>query len=446
MPDYLLRDAFVINEGDVFHASIYIRKGHIEFIGENIPPLKSDFIEIDAHDKWIFPGVIDVHVHFREPGLTHKADILHESRSAVAGGVCSFIDMPNTHPKTTTIELLRQKFSLASVSSTANYSFYLGATNDNLDELMQAIENGAPGIKVFLGASTGNMLVDDNATLIRIFSDVPGIIAVHAENEEIIQKNLNTYLKKYGQEIPFEAHAAIRSADACFSASKEAISLAKKYGARLHLTHISTREEINLLDVGAVQDKKITAEVTPHHLIFDSSDYEYLQGKIKCNPSIKEKSHKIALLEALREGKIDLIATDHAPHTFEEKLKPFIDCPSGIPSIQHSLLSMLEFYHQGKISLPEIAKWMSHHPAEAFKIKDRGYIREGYWADLVMVDPAENFKVTKDNILSKCGWSPFEGKIFKSSVFATFVSGFMAYLKNANVPFVNGKPLEFRLN
>ncbi|HPD65602.1 MAG TPA: dihydroorotase [Bacteroidia bacterium] len=444
MPDYLIRDALVVNEGDEFYASVYIRKGHIEFIGGQIPKIKSDFIEIDANGKWLFPGVIDVHVHFREPGLTHKADIFSESHAAVAGGVTSFIDMPNTQPKTLSIPLLKQKFSLASVSSRANYSFYLGASNDNLEEMKKAKENGAPGIKVFLGASTGNMLVDNESMIEKIFTEVPGIITVHAENEDIIQKNLKSYKQKYSSAIPFSAHADIRSAQACFEASQYAIRLALKYGTRLHLAHVSTLDELQLLDHQTdVAKKAITSETTVHHLLYDTSDYELFQGKIKCNPSIKGKEHKTALLKGLKDGVLDMIATDHAPHTLDEKMLPYPDCPSGIPFIQFSLPGLLEFYRKGIFTLPEIVRFTSHHPALAFKIKDRGFIREGYWADLVLVSPDKTTEVNKENILSKCGWSPLEGQVLQSSVFATFVSGNLSFLNLANVPFFNGKQLEF---
>jgi len=434
MPDFILRGALVVNEGKIFYSDIYIRKGRIEKIAPQIGNIKSDYADINAEQLTLIPGVIDGHVHFREPGLTHKADIRSESYAAVAGGVTSFIEMPNTQPKTTTINELNRKFSIASMSSLANYSFYMGATNDNINELLLADKSGAAGVKVFLGASTGNMLVDNETIIDDIFSKLDTIITVHAEDEEIIHKQLKHFQSIYGDNIPYDKHADIRPAEACLKATEKAVSVALKHNTRLHIAHLSTEEEVVFLNnTQPVSAKRITAEGCVNHLYFNSNDYNQIGGQIKCNPSIKDKKHQEALLAGLIEGKIDMIATDHAPHTFEEKQMPYTSCPSGIPLVQHSLQIMFDFHQKGIISKTQITDWMCHQPAILFGITERGFIREGYCADLCLLNENKAFSVKKDNIFYKCGWSPLEGKTFQSSVFATFVNGQMAYLENKNI-------------
>ena len=444
MPDYIIRDAQIINEGICQHSDIYIKKGRIEKIASQISGIKNDYAEYNAAGKVLIPGIIDCHVHFREPGLTHKANIRSESYAAIAGGVTSFIDMPNTDPKTTTIEELKRKNSIASVSSYANYGFYMGATNNNLEELQKAKQNGAAGIKVFLGASTGNMLVDNETIIENLFSKVDAIITVHAEDEDTITRDLNHYKLLYGQDIPFECHEKIRSTEACLIATQKAISLAKKHGTRLHIAHVSTADEVQLLENNIpLSQKQITAEACVNHLFFDASDYRKFLGKIKCNPSIKNAVHKLGLIKGLKEGKIDIIATDHAPHTLEEKLLPYLSCPSGIPFVQHSINILLEQHQIGIFTKEQIVNWMCHHPAELFGIQERGYIREGYFADLCLIDMDEELDVTSDNVYYKCGWSPLEGKSFKAAVAATFVNGHLAYLLGKNTTPSQGMQLQF---
>ncbi|NQV01186.1 MAG: dihydroorotase, partial [Bacteroidia bacterium] len=383
---------------------------------------------VDASGKFLLPGIIDDQVHFRDPGLTTKGDLYTESRAAVAGGVTSFMDMPNTNPKTTTLKLLEEKFDLAAGKSLANYTFFLGATNDNLDEIRHADLRQVPGVKVFMGASTGNMLVDQQKALEGIFSQSPVLIAIHSEDEEIIQANIRFFRERYGEDVPMEAHPLIRSAEACFRSSERAARLARKYGSRLHILHLSTATELPLLDQGVpLNEKKITGEVCIHHLWFNEDDYQRLGAKIKWNPAIKSKADQQALMAGLIDGTIDLIATDHAPHLLEEKAKPYFSCPSGGPLIQHSLVAMLELHLQGKIPLEMVVQKMAHNPADLFHIQNRGYIREGYYADLVLVDLHAPWQVAPENILYKCGWSPFEGTTFQSSVESTWVNGHLTY-------------------
>lgn len=423
MTAFLIKNAQIVDSGRLFHSDLLIKDSRIEKIAPSISNLKYACTEINAEEKILLPGVIDVHVHFREPGLTHKADIRTESMAAVAGGITSYIEMPNTEPKTTTKELLTQKFELASRSSFANYSFYLGATNDNFDELSSALEAGSPGVKIFMGASTGNMLVDNYQTLEHIFRNFAGIVVVHAESEAIIKERTQYYKELHGDHIPYGLHPSIRTAEACFESSKIAAELAHKYNTRLHIAHLSTEEEIELLNNALPKGKQITSEVCVHHLYFDDKDYEEQRGLIKCNPAIKEERHKKALLKALLEDKIDLIATDHAPHTLLEKQKPYLQCPSGIPLIQHSLALMLEFVHEKKMSLEKLVEKMSHNPAIAFNIAERGFIKEGFKADCVLIDMDKNVTVNESNLLSKCRWSPFTGKTFHSEITHTFVNG-----------------------
>ncbi|MDP4265843.1 MAG: dihydroorotase [Bacteroidota bacterium] len=427
----LIKNANIINEGKIFSGGLIIENDTIFDIFEGgINEYNSMHFDniINAENNYLIPGVIDVHVHFREPGLTHKADIETESIAAVAGGVTSFMDMPNTFPPTTTLELLEQKFETAERKSVANYSFYLGATNDNIDQILKLSPEKICGVKVFMGSSTGNMLVDDNSILNRIFSESPILISTHCEDENIIRENLEYYKSKYPNGIPFDKHPDIRSVEACLKSTSKAIDLALKYNTRLHVAHLSTLEETKLFDNNKIlKDKRITAEVCVQYLWFDNRDYYHLGPFLKSNPAIKSMRNKNALLKALLENRIDLIATDHAPHTIEEKNNTYLKSPSGIPMIQHSLLAMLEFYHRRQISLPVIVDKMCHSPAICFSIKKRGFIKKGYKADLSIIDLNNSWTVEPDNILSKCKWSPFSGFTFQSKVIHTFVNGNHVY-------------------
>ncbi|WP_026461893.1 dihydroorotase [Adhaeribacter aquaticus] len=426
MKTYLIKNAQLVNEGQIFASDVYVRNGRIERIAPSID-LPADEV-IDATGKYLLPGVIDDQVHFREPGLTHKANIFTESRAAVAGGVTTFMEMPNTVPNATTQELLADKYAVGASTSLANHSFFMGATNDNLEEVLKTDPKTVCGIKIFMGSSTGNMLVDNQETLGRIFREAPMLIAVHCEDEETIRRNQKIYDEKYGEDIPMHCHPEIRDEEACYKSSNMAIALAKENNTRLHILHISTEEELELFrnDI-PLAEKRITSEVCVHHLYFDKDDYATLGAQIKCNPAIKEKRHKAALLAALLDNKLDIIATDHAPHTWEEKQNLYKKAPSGLPLVQHALPVMLEFFKEGKISLERVVEKMSHAPAICFQIEGRGYLREGYWADLVLVDLDKEQTVSKENVLYKCGWSPFEGKTFYSVVTHTFVSGHLAY-------------------
>jgi len=418
----LIKNATLVNEGLVREADILIQEGRITKISTDISDKAANVI--DAIGLHIFPGVIDDQVHFREPGLTHKGDIYTESRAAVAGGVTSFMEMPNTVPNTLTQTLLEEKYSIASKKSLANYSFFMGASNENLEEILRTDAENVCGLKIFMGSSTGNMLVDNEKALEAIFSSTPMLIATHCEDEATIRQNLEIWKNKFGEDIPFKEHPLIRSDEACYLSSSFAVGLANKYNTRLHVLHISTEKEIALFNNKIpLKEKRITAEVCIHHLWFDEADYDRLGSLIKWNPAIKRRSDKEALLKALLDDHLDIIATDHAPHTLEEKGQKYLQAPSGGPLIQHSLPAMLEFYHQGKISLEKIAEKMSHAVADCFRIKERGYIREGYWADLSLVNLNAPWKVNKENILAKCKWSPFEGYTFRSSVTDTFVNG-----------------------
>ena len=429
MKDIVIKDAKVVNEGKILKdTSILIRNGIIEKIFRDTVPanvlLQSDVI--DASGQFLLPGVIDDQVHFREPGLTYKADIETESKAAVAGGITSFMDMPNTIPQTITQELLEEKYKRASEVSLCNYSFYIGATNDNLEELLKTDPSKVCGIKVFMGSSTGNMLVDNIETLSALFSRSKMLIAVHCEDEQQIQANITSAREKYGEGVPMSEHPKIRNASACFKSTSKAVELAKKYGTRLHVLHVSTAGEMALFEAGPLNGKKITNEVCVHHLWFCDSDYEKYGSRIKWNPAIKSASDRLGLLKALNENRIDIIATDHAPHTLEEKGRTYFNCPSGGPLVQHSLVAMLELSRNGKIPLEKVVEKMCHTPADLFKIEKRGYIRKGYKADLVLID-AGRWTVSKDNIVSKCGWSPFEGDSFYYFVNKTFVNGRIVY-------------------
>jgi len=433
MQRILITGANIVNEGRIFEGSVLIRDGRIEEIiregSFNSLPEDVENIElIDGRGKFLLPGVIDDQVHFRDPGLTQKGDLYTESKAAVAGGVTSFMDMPNTDPKATTLSILEEKFELASKRSFANYSFFLGATNENLSEIQNADPARVCGVKVFLGASTGNMLVDDPETLEKIFSNSRMIVAIHSEDEGIIRKNLAAFREKYGDQIPFEAHPLIRSEEACFTSTKRAVELAMKYNTRLHVLHLSTEKELELFRNDIPLNKKlITAEVCVHHLWFDDRDYTRLGSRIKWNPAIKTEQDREGLFRGLLENKIDIIATDHAPHLLEEKKNPYLSCPSGGPLIQHSLVIMLEFFHQKKISIETVVEKMCHAPAVLYRIKDRGFIRKGFFADLVLVDVHAPWTVSSGNILYKCGWSPFEGTKFSYCVTHTFVNGNLVY-------------------
>ena len=426
----LIKNAGIINEGKQFKGSVLIENQRIKTVFDNqaIPEdiLKSAQV-IDAEGLLLIPGVIDDQVHFREPGLTHKADIYSESRAAVAGGVTSFMDMPNTNPQTTTVEALNAKFDRAAEVSLANYSFFIGATNDNLAELKKDGAHRAAAVKVFMGSSTGNMLVDNSSTLKGIFSEVDMLIASHCESETIIQQNIARYTAQYGQDLDIFLHSKIRSEEACYASSSEAVSLAEKYGARLHLFHLSTAKELSLLSNKPLKDKKITGEICVHHLWFTDEDYAQFGNRIKWNPAVKTKNDRDALRQALIDGRLDVVATDHAPHLLSEKEGSCLKAASGGPMVQHSLVAMLEMSKQGVFTPELIVEKMCHAPADLFGIKDRGYIREGYYADLVLIDPNANWTVSTNNIYYKCGWSPLEGQLFSNKVIKTFVNGHLVY-------------------
>lgn len=424
----LIKNANIVNEGKIFTGDILIEGEYIKQISESISAKSADVQVLDAEGKYILPGVIDDQVHFREPGLTHKANIATESKAAIAGGITSFIEMPNTNPQTTTIEKLEEKFEIAAKTSSANYSFMFGGTNDNLEEILKVDPKAVAGLKLFLGSSTGNMLVDDPKVLENIFRSTDMVISVHCEDEATIRKNLQEHIDKYGEDIPIKYHPVIRSEEACYISSSNAIELAKKTGARLHVFHLSTGKETHLFSNDIpLKDKKITAEVCIHHLWFTDEDYSKKGTLIKWNPAVKKKTDKDQLWEALLDDRIDVIATDHAPHTIEEKENVYTKAPSGGPLVQHALPAMLEMHHKNKITLEKIVEKMCHNPAILFQVEKRGYIKEGYFADLVLVDLHYPWTVNKDNILYKCGWSPFEGTTFKSRITHTFINGSLAY-------------------
>ena len=428
MKSTLIKNANIVNEGNIFFGDVLIEADKIAEISKSISAKSADIMVYDAEGMYLLPGVIDDQVHFREPGLTHKANIASESRAAIAGGITSFIEMPNTNPQTTTIEEMNKKFEIAEKSSFANYSFMFGGTNDNLEEILKVNPKEVAALKLFLGSSTGNMLVDDPVVLEKIFSKTNLLIAVHCEDETTIKNNLEQYKQKYGDDIPIKYHPEIRSEEACYLSSSQAIELAKKTGARLHVFHLSTGKETELFSNKLpLKDKKITAEVCIHHLWFTNTDYEKKGTQIKWNPAVKTQNDKDQLWEALLDDRLDVIATDHAPHTLEEKSNVYTKAPSGGPLVQHALVAMLEMYHKGIISIEKIVEKMCHNPAILFQISKRGYIKEGYFADLVLVDLNKPWTVKKDNILYKCGWSPFEGTTFKSRVTHTFLNGALVY-------------------
>ena len=437
----LIINATIVNEGNSSEEDILIKDGRIAAIGKKISASEGTEI-IDAGGKLLLPGLIDDQVHFREPGLTHKGGIRSESMAAVAGGVTSFMDMPNVNPPTLTRDLLSQKYEIAKGKAHANYAFYMGSSNHNIDEIQSLQPGEACGVKIFMGASTGNLLVDDENALESIFAKSPVLIVTHCEDTPMIEMSLETARQKYNGNIPIEEHPNIRSVDCCYKSSSKAVNLAKKHDSNLHVLHLTTAKEMELFEIGD-HKKKITAEVCVHHLYFNDSAYDQLGSKVVCNPAIKTMDDQLALINALKEDRIDIIATDHAPHTIEEKQRPYPDCPSGIPLVQHSLLALLEISQKNEIPIEVIVKKTSHAVADRYGIKDRGYIREGYWADLVLVDPNSKFKVTKDNIMYECGWSPFEDHSFNSSIEMTFVNGIKAYQKGKVLGEPKGKRLEF---
>tara|TARA_R110000850_G_scaffold254614_1_gene380221 strand:+ start:110455 stop:111795 length:1341 start_codon:yes stop_codon:yes gene_type:complete len=444
MHTVLIKNAKVVNEGTIQNCDVLIQNEVIIEIAESISAKSSDTQIIDAEGNYLLPGIIDDQVHFREPGLTHKAEIGSESKAAVAGGITSFIEMPNTFPNATTIDLLEDKFEIAKNTSWANYSFMFGGTNDNLDEILKVDPKKVAALKLFLGSSTGNMLVDNPKVLEEIFSKSKLLIAVHCEDETTIKNNLETHIKKYGEDIPMEFHPVIRSEEACYLSSSRAIALAKKTGARLHVFHLSTAKETELFENKTPLDKKkITAEVCIHHLWFSDEDYKEKGTLIKWNPAVKTASDRDGLWKALLDDRIDVIATDHAPHTLDEKKNVYTKAPSGGPLVQHALVAMLENFHREKISLEKIVEKMCHNPAILFQIKDRGFIRKGYKADLVLVDLYAPWTVNKSNILYKCGWSPFEGFTFKSRITHTLVNGKIVYNNSKFSKQSNAQRLEF---
>ncbi len=443
MNSLLITNAQIVNEGSITQSDILIKGQRIDKIWGQISAEGVDKV-IDAQGQYVFPGVIDDQVHFREPGLTHKGDIFTESRAAVAGGITSFMEMPNTVPNALSQQLLEDKYDIASKSSLANYSFFMGASNDNLEEVLKTDPHRVCGVKVFMGSSTGNMLVDNEKTLEGLFSKVPMIIATHCEDEATIRKNTEIYRAKYGENVPIDCHPLIRSEEACYLSSSLAASLARKHGARLHILHISTARELELFDKDIpLAEKKITSEACIHHMWFDDRDYAEKGTLIKWNPAVKTSTDREAIFAAMLDGAIDVIATDHAPHTLKEKSNTYFKAPSGGPLVQHSLVAMLDFYHQGRIGLEKIAEKMSHNVAVLFEIKERGFIREGYYADLAIVDLNAPWTVDKSNIRAKCGWSPFEGHEFKSAVKQTIVSGHLAYDHNKIDDSVLGNRLLF---
>jgi len=428
MNTVLIKNAKIVNEGKIVEGDVLIENEFIVEIAESISPKSANCKIIDAEGNFLIPGAIDDQVHFREPGLTHKGTIETESRAAVAGGITSFIEQPNTVPNAVTQELLEEKYQIAAQTSYANYSFMMGGTNDNLEEVLKTNPRNVAGIKLFLGSSTGNMLVDNQETLEKIFSSTKMLIAVHCEDETTIKNNLEKYKAEYGEDIPVTAHHLIRSEEACYLSSSKAIELAKKTGARLHVFHLSTAKEMELFtNKIPLEEKQITAEVCIHHLWFTDEDYKTKGNFIKWNPAVKTANDKAALWEALLDDRIDVIATDHAPHTLEEKQQNYLKAPSGGPLVQHAVVAMFETFHQGKISVEKIVEKMCHNPAKIFKIEKRGFIKEGFYADLVIVNPGLPWNVKKENILAKCGWSPFEGYNFKSRISHTFVNGELVY-------------------
>jgi dihydroorotase len=444
MNTVLIKNAKIVNEGTIFEGDVLIENEFIVEIAESISPKLSNCKIIDAEGSYLIPGAIDDQVHFREPGLTHKGDIASESRAAVAGGITSYIEQPNTVPNAVTQEILEEKYQIAAKTSYANYSFMMGGTNDNLEEILKTNPKNVAGLKLFLGSSTGDMLVDSSESLEKIFSNTKLLIAVHSEDETTVKENLERYKLQFGDDIPVKFHPEIRSVEACYKSTVKIIDLAKRTGARLHVFHLSTAKELDLFtNKIPLEEKQITAEVCIHHLWFSDEDYAIKGNLIKWNPAVKSSDDRKALWEALLDDRIDVIATDHAPHTLEEKQQVYTKAPSGGPLVQHAVVAMFEANHQGKISVEKIVEKMCHNPAKIFKIEKRGFIKVGFYADLVIVNPGLPWSVKKENILAKCGWSPFEGYTFKSRITHTFVNGELVYqnFKVKDIP--TGKRLLF---
>lgn len=442
MNDWLITNAHMVNEGRRFEGDLRIRNGRIERIDGQISAQPNERV-FDAAGRWLLPGMIDDQVHFREPGLEHKANIETESRACVAGGITSFMEMPNTKPPAVNREALEAKYERGRVSSRVNYAFYLGATNDNLADIQSLDPKAAPGIKVFMGASTGNMLVDNPATLDAIFRDAPTPIITHCEDTPMINANEARARDRWGDDIPAEQHPLIRSREACIKSTQLAISLARKHGTRLHVLHISTADELALFEPGPVSGKRITAETCVHFLHFSAKDYARLGHRIKCNPAIKDESDRIAITNALAEYRIDVLATDHAPHLTEEKANPYTSAPSGLPLVQYALQVALERVFDGELALERLIEAVTHAPATLFNVRERGYLREGYFADLVIIDPDKPHTVVASEVLSRCAWTPFEGETFRSSIAATFVNGQLAWNDGQLDDSVRGMRLEF---
>ena len=442
MYDLILKNCKIVNENNTLESDIAIKNNRIELIGSDINAESSDVVDVNG--RYVIPGLIDDQVHFREPGLTHKGEIATESKAGLAGGVTSYFEMPNVNPTTTTNENLTKKFELASTRSLSNYSFHLGASNTNIEEIKKVDINQAAALKVFMGASTGEMLVDSIDALDDIFHYSPLIVVTHCEDQKTIVDNEKLFYEKFGNDLSAEQHHLIRNVESCYLSSSLAVSLAKKYDTDLHVFHLTTEKEMDLFTSGDVIGKKITAEVCVHHMHFNESYYSELGNQIKCNPSIKEESDRLALIKALHENKIDIIATDHAPHTWDEKMRDYRDAPAGLPLVQHGLQILMDFYHQDILSLETIVEKTSHNVAKRFQVKDRGYVREGYYADLAILDIDKPYTVSEENILYKCGWSPFSGKTFNSSIYMTIVNGHIAFKDgqvNENIPF--GMQIEF---
>ena len=442
MYDLVLKNCRIVNESKTLESDIAIKNNRIELIGSDINAESSEVIDVNG--RYVIPGLIDDQVHFREPGLTHKGEIATESKAGLAGGVTSYFEMPNVNPTTTTNENLTKKFELASTRSLSNYSFHLGASNTNIEEIKKVDINQAAALKVFMGASTGEMLVDSIDALDDIFHYSPLIVVTHCEDQKTIVDNEKLFYEKFGNDLSAEQHHLIRNVESCYLSSSLAVSLAKKYDTDLHVFHLTTEKEMDLFTSGDVIGKKITAEVCVHHMHFNESYYSELGNQIKCNPSIKEESDRLALIKALHENKIDIIATDHAPHTWDEKMRDYRDAPAGLPLVQHGLQILMDFYHQDILSLETIVEKTSHNVAKRFQVKDRGYVREGYYADLAILDIDKPYTVSEENILYKCCWSTFSGKTFNSSIYMTIVNGHIAFKDgqvNENIPF--GMQIEF---
>jgi dihydroorotase len=439
----LIKNAQIVNEGKVFNGFVLIEDEIILKVGTDNSDLPTADTTVDAEGKFLIPGLIDDQVHFREPGLTHKGDIKSESTAAVAGGITSFMEMPNTVPQAVTIDELEKKYNIASTTALGNYSFYLGVTNSNIAEIRKIDPSKICGVKIFMGSSTGDMVVDNDNSLDNVFHDSPVLIATHCEDDDIIKENQAKYIAKFGNDIPYKHHADIRSHEACYKSSSKAVKLAKDNGSQLHIMHLSTKKELELIAKGKLEDKRITAEACVHHLWFNRKDYDTKGAFIKWNPAVKDEEDRLALIEALNNDTLDIIATDHAPHSLEEKTGIYTETPSGGPLVQHSLTALMEFHLDGVLDITKTVEKACHNPAKLFKVNNRGYIKEGYFADLVLINPDKPWTVTKDNILYKCGWSPFEGYTFRTQVEKTYVNGHLAYNNGVIDPSKSGQRLSF---